>query len=53
MIQVSFFRLFFLRWTIFEDFFEFVATLLLVYVLFFLATSCGMWNLSSLTRDQT
>ena len=37
--------------TIFKAFTEFVAILLLIYVLFFLPQ--GMWDLSSLTRDQT
>ena len=39
-------------WTIFKVLIEFVTTLLLFYVLFFLATR-HMWDLSSLTRDQT
>ena len=38
-------------WTIFKVFIEFVTILLLFYVLFFWPG--GMWDLSSLTRDQT
>ena len=42
---------FFLMWTIFKLFSEFVTILLLFYALFFWLW--GMWDLSSLTRDQT
>ena len=38
-------------WTIFKVFIEFVTILLLLYVL--VSWPSGMWNLSSLTRDQT
>ena len=38
-------------WTIFKLFIEFVTVLLLFYVLVFWLQ--GMWDLSSLTRDQT
>ena len=44
-----FFLFFFLMWTIFKVFIEFVTTLLLFYVLAFCPQ--GMWDLSSLTRD--
>ena len=37
-------------WTIFKVFTEFVATLLLLYALVFWPQ--GLWDLSSLTRDQ-
>ena len=41
-------------WTIFEVFIDFVTVLLLFYVLFlFFFWLRGMWDLSSLTRDQT
>ena len=42
---------FFLMWTIFEVFIEFVTILLLFHVLVFWPQ--GMWDLSSLTRDLT
>ena len=42
---------FFLMWTIFKVFIEFVTILLLFYVLVFWLR--GTWDLSSLTRDQT
>ena len=45
-----FFRFFFM-WTTFKVFIEFVTILLLFYVLLFWPR--GMWDLSSLTRDQT
>ena len=50
---VTFFlkNFFFLMWTIFKVFTEFVTILLLFYVLGFWLW--GMWNLSSLIRDQT
>ena len=38
-------------WTIFQDFIEFVTTLLLFYVLFFWPR--GTWDLKSLTRGPT
>ena len=38
-------------WTIFKVFIEFVTVFLLVYVLVFWPT--GMWDLSTLTWDQT
>ena len=48
----SFFKFFFsFMWTIFKVFFEFITTLLLFYVLVF--WPWGMWDLISLTRDQT
>ena len=51
-ISVFFFlRFFFLMWTIFKAFIDFVATLLLFYVLVFRPQ--GMWDLSSPTRDWT
>ena len=44
-------------WTIFKVFVEFVTILLLFYVFYFvifvLFGPRGMWDLSSLTRDQT
>ena len=46
-----FFWVFFLAWTIFKVLIEFVAILLLFYVLVFWPQ--GMWDLSSPTRDQT
>jgi len=46
-----FFSLFFLMWTIFQVFIEFVTILLLFYVLVFWPQ--GMWDPSSPTRDQT
>ena len=47
-----FFKIFFLMWTIFKVFIEFITILLLFfYVLVFWTR--GMWDLSSLTRDQT
>ena len=46
-----FFLNIFLMWTIFKVFIEFVTILLLFYVLVFWPR--GMWDLSSLTRDQT
>ena len=46
-----FFLDFFLMWTIFNIFIEFVTILLLFYVLIFWPGST--WDLSSLTRDQT
>ena len=46
-----FFKIFFLMWTIFKVFIEFVTILLLFYVLVFWQR--GMWDLSSPTRDQT
>ena len=45
------FKIFFLMWTIFKVFIEFVTILLLFYVLVFWQR--GMWDLSSPTRDQT
>ena len=49
LFHVSFF--FFLMWTIFKVFIDFVTTLLLFYVLVFRPQ--GMWDLSLLTRDCT
>ena len=46
-----FLRFFFLMWTNFKVFIEFVTILLLFYVLVFWPR--GMWDLSSQTRDQT
>ena len=46
-----FLKSFFLMWTIFKVFIEFVTTLLLFYVLVF--WPWRMWDPSSLTRDQT
>ena len=47
-----FFRIFFfLMWTIFKVFIEFVTILLLFYVLVFWPQ--GMWDLSSPARDRT
>ena len=46
-----FFKVFFLMWTIFKVFIEFVTILLLLYVLVFWPR--GMWDLSSPTRDRT
>ena len=48
---IYFFKIFFLMWTIFKVFIEFVTILLLFYVLLFWLR--GMWDLSSPTRDQT
>ena len=45
------FKIFFLMWIIFKVSIEFVATLLLLYVLVF--WPWGMWDLSSPTRDRT
>ena len=47
------FLIFFLcvKWSILKVFIEFVTILLLLYVLIFWPQ--GMWDLSSLTRDQT
>ena len=42
---------FFLMWTVFRLFIEFVTVLLLFYVLVF--QPGGIWDLISLTRDQT
>ena len=44
-----FLKISFLTWTIFKVFIEFVAILLLFYVLVFWSQT--MWNLSSPTRD--
>ena len=44
-------RFFFLMWTIFKAFIEFVTTMLLFYVLVFWLR--GTWDLSAPTRDQT
>ena len=49
--QVVFFYDFFLIWTIFKVFIEFVAVLLLFYVVVFWPG--GLWDLRSLTRDRT
>ena len=49
---ISYFLLrFFFMWTILKVFIEFVTILLLFYVLIFWPR--GMWDLRSLTRDQT
>ena len=51
-LEVVFLRFFFfLMWTIFKFFIEFVTILLLFYVLVF--CPWGMWNLNSPTRDFT
>ena len=47
----KFFQSYFLMWTIFKVFIEFITILLLFYVLVFWPR--GMWDLSSPTRDRT
>ena len=44
--------IFFLRWTIFKVFIDFVTTLLLFFMFWFFWPQ-GMWDFSSLARDQT
>ena len=51
LTHLHFFFKIFLMWTIYKVFIEFVTTLLLLYALSFWPR--GMWDPSSLTRDQT